>query len=389
MTLLSRIIKRKPQGEVSFPPVRREKTREKGRYEIWINNHRWNKRVEAWCKNQLEKFTYRPTVGILMQCAGPKEELLQESLATIFHQAYPVSELSIVDRGSPDPGIRALLQEVGKDPRVKISYQKAAARDIEAIAKIMKKAEAEWILLMGAEDLLEPNALYNMVATLQDTVEIDFVFSDSDMIDDQGLRFDPQFKPVWAVGAAYPLGYYQHPVLLSRRLVEKLKGYERVSYLMEEGILLDEASNHSRYVLKAPGILYHARSRGRKNEKPPEPVNNVLMNENLVVANGVIQIDTSARQCSEPKVPLKILWAIDSLEQDDGELVWFHYLRYLAAESRHQFEVVSLKDGPMRANYERISRVHIASQGVRDQVGVAGVTHSVVPPAHERPVCKV
>jgi glycosyltransferase involved in cell wall biosynthesis len=167
---------------------------------------------------------------------------------------------------------------------------------------------------------------------------------------------------VWAVGASYPLGYYQHPVLLSRRLVEKLKGYERVSSLMEEGTLLDEASNHSRYVLKAPGIPYHARARGLRNEKPPEPVHNVLMNENLVMKNGVIQIDTLARQRSEPRVPLKILWIIDSLDRDDGEMVWFHYLRYLSAESRHRFRVVTLKDGPMRQTYEKICPVHIASE---------------------------
>jgi len=183
------------------------------------------------------------------------------------------------------------------------------------------------------------------------------------MIDDNGLRFDPQFKPVWAVGAHYPLGYYQHPVILHDRLVKKLKGHEKICALMDDGTLLDDASNHSRFVVQAPGILYHGRSRGRKNEKPPAPVDNVLLNENLRVENGQIRIDPLLRSKAEPKVPLRILWTLDSLERDDAPISLFHYVRYLTQESGHRFSVVALKDGPLRTAYEKICPVAIASEG--------------------------
>jgi|GEM_PF-6039767 len=364
MALFSRIRRRDQSGEspVRFSPVLKNVTRGDENYAIWAHQHRWTKRNERWCRERLLKFTYRPTVGILMQSVNPRNQFFQESLSSIFNQVYPFHELSIVDRGSKDPKVREMLESVAQDPRIKITYQKGSERDISAIAKIMKKSEAEWILLMGAEDVLEINTLYNMIATLQNTVEIDFVFSDSDLIDEDGIRYDPQFKPIWAVGSHYQLGYYQHPVLLSARLVEKLRGHERVSQLMEEGTLLDDASNHSRYVLQAPGILYHGRAHGMKNEKPPEPQNNVLINEHLIEKDGKIVINTLRRAMSEPKVPLSILWAIDSLERDDGPAVWFHYLRYLSKESGHQFSVVSLKDGPMRPEYEKICPVTIVPE---------------------------
>ena len=354
-------------GQVSFPLVLKQETRGNEAYSTWIRNHRWNSRTERWCKIQLETIAYQPRVGVLMQCANPNLEFLRESLASIVNQIYPFHELSIVDRGSSDPRIRTLLGQVEADPRVKISYQKGSERDIEAIAQIMKKSASEWILLMGAEDILEPNALYNMVGSLQNSTEIDFVFSDSDMIDDNGLRFDPQLKPVWAVGAHYPLGYYQHPVLLHDRIVKKLKGHERICALMDEGTLLDEASNHSRFVAQAPGILYHGRSRGRKNETPPEPLNNVLLNENFQVENGQINIDILLRGKAEPKVPLNILWVLDSLERDDAPIVLFHYARYLAKDSGHRFAVVARKDGPLRSAYEKICTVTIASEDLIDE----------------------
>ncbi|MCI0605722.1 glycosyltransferase [bacterium] len=364
MPLFSRILRKSSGGgtAVQFPLVLKNVTRGDDRYAIWAHQHRWTGRNEKWCRRQIEKFQDRPTVGILMQSINPKVEFFRQSLSSIFNQIYPFHELSIVDRGSTDPEAKKLLESIEKDPRVKVNYQKGSVRDITAIAKIMKRAEAEWILVMGAEDVLEPNTLYNMVATLQNSVEIDFVFSDSDLIDEQGTRLDPQFKPVWAVGSHYPVGYYQHPVFLSSRLVDKLKGHERVSQLMEEGVLLDEASNHSRYVLQAPGILYHARSHGFKHEKPPDPVSNVLINENLIQEDGKILINIQKRARSEPKVPLNILWAIDSLDRDDGPAVWFHYLRYLSKESGHKFSVLSLQDGPMLAEYEKLCPVLVTNE---------------------------
>ena len=358
MALFSRILKKTAArtGSIQFPIVLKNVTKGDERYAIWAHQHRWTPRNEQWCRKQMGKFAYRPTVGILVQSRNPRLDFFQECLSSIFNQVYPFHELSIVDRGSTDQKVRELLDAIEKDSRVTVNYQKGTERDVQAIAKIMKKAEAEWILLMGAEDVLEPFTIYNMIATLQDTVEIDFVFSDSDLLDEQGIRFAPQFKPIWAVGSHYPLGYYQHPVLLSARLVEKLKGYENVSALMEEGTLLDDASNYSRYVLQAPGILFHARAQEFKNEHPPDAVKNILLNTNLIEENGKIMIDTSRRVRSEPRVPLNIIWAIDSLERDDGPAVWFHYLRYLSQESGHNFTVLSLKDGLMRAEYERICK---------------------------------
>jgi glycosyltransferase involved in cell wall biosynthesis len=342
---------------LSFPLVLKEEAREEGPYSIWIKSHRWNPKNEAWSRNQVETFLYRPSIGILVQCNNPKEEFLRESLSTIFNQIYPFSELQIVDRGSANGEIRKMLEEVEMDPRVKVSFQKGRERDTEAIAKIMKKAQSEWLLLMGAEDVLEPNALYNMVAALQNTVDIDFVYADSDMIDDQGLRFDPQFKPIWAVGAHYPLGYYQHPILLHERLVKKLKGYEIVSKLMEEGSLLDEASNHSRFVIQAPGLLYHARLRGLKNEIPPAPVNNVLMNENYTIESDKPVIDTLIRNRAEPNTALKILWAVDSFDLEDGPIYLLNLARFLLKNTGHIFTILSTQEGPLSKLYQDIGRI--------------------------------
>lgn len=361
--MLSRFLKKARKDEPLkgvYPPVLKEKTRgDDPAYSVWVQNNRWTRRNQIWSLRQIERFEYRPTISILIQSSNPKESFLWESLSSIFNQVYPFHELFIVDRGSVDSEIKKRIEEAGADPRVKISFQKGSTRDTEAIARIMKKVTSEWLLLMGAEDILAPNALFNMVAVLQTNLEADFVYSDSDLIDDEGLLFDPQFKPIWAVGAHYPLGYYQHPVLLNDRLVAKLKGYERISVLMEEGTLLDEASNHSRWVAQAPGILYHARARGLKNEIPPKPVFNVFLNENLHFEEGQILINQEIRSRAEPSVPLNLLWIVDSLDLEDCPIFLWNLAKYLREHSGHQCITLATKDGPLRKLYERFSPVHV------------------------------
>jgi glycosyltransferase involved in cell wall biosynthesis len=377
MSLLSRIFKSGPEASniltgKTFSPVRTQEARDPGPYAEWIRNHQWNSRNENWCRNQIPKFKSQPTIGILMQSTNPRAEFLRESFSSIFNQVYPFHRLYVVDRGSQDKEVRKLIEEVEKDSRVKVSFQKGEERDTEAFARIMKKADSEWLFLIGAEDIIEPYTLYYMASYLQDQVEIDFVFGDSDLIDNNGLRFAPQFKPVWAVGASYPLGYYQHPILMSTRIVEKLKGYERVVSLMEEGSLLDEASNHGRYVIQVPGILYHARERGLKNEIPPQPVSNVLMNENLLKKGAEISIDTESRIAAEPSVPLKTLWILDSLDLEDGPSFLLHLARYLHHQSKHELTIISSRDGILRHHYENLGKVTIVkneselSQKIKD-----------------------
>lgn len=362
MSFISKIFKSAPTDlniltGKTFLPVIKQQARDPGPYAEWIQNHRWNSKNEEWCRTQIPRFKSQPTIGILMQSTNPRAEFLRESFSSIFNQVYPFHRLYVVDRGSEDQEVRKLIEEVEKDSRVRVSFQKGSERDTEAFARIMKKADSEWLFLMGAEDVIEPYALYYMAAYLQDQVEIDFVFGDSDLIDNNGLRFAPQFKPVWAVGASYPLGYYQHPILISRRIVEKLKGYESVVSLMEEGSLLDEASNHSRYVIQVPGILYHARERGLKNETPPPPVNNVLMSESLVQKGNEITFDTESRIAAEPAVPLKILWILDSLDLEDAPSFLLHLARYLHQQSRHELTIISTCDGLLRRHYENLGKV--------------------------------
>lgn len=357
MSILSKLIKRgqtAPVGSqtLTFPAVNKDRVRENDRYAEWVRNHKYTPQMKAWCEKQMAQFSSRPQIGILMQCQNPREPFLRESLATAFNQIYPFVEFAIVDRGSADPQVRKLLSEVEVDARVKVSYQKGTERDVTAIAKIMKTRSAEWLLLMGAEDVLEPYTLFNMAAALQNTHEVDFVFSDSDLLDDEGYRIEPQFKPQWALGAHYPYGYYQHPVLLHNRVAVKMQGFERVSLYMEKGELLDEASNHSKQAIQAAGILYHGRKHGLKNEVPPPATASVLMNENLIEEKGHVVIDTEVRAMTEPLVPLRILWLLDSLDRDEKAEVLLAIVRYLVKKSAHQFTIVALKDGTIRKDYE-------------------------------------
>ena len=142
MSFISRLFKTPVQAQEiltgkTFLPVRKEEARDPGPYAEWIKNHRWNSKNENWCRDQIPRFKSQPTIGILMQSTNPRAEFLGESFSSIFNQVYPFHRLYVVDRGSHDNEVRKLIEEVEKDSRVKVSFQKGVERDTEAIARIM------------------------------------------------------------------------------------------------------------------------------------------------------------------------------------------------------------------------------------------------------------
>ncbi|HSP06046.1 MAG TPA: glycosyltransferase family 4 protein, partial [Acidobacteriota bacterium] len=89
----------------------------------------------------------------------------------------------------------------------------------------------------------------------------------------------------------------------------------------------------------------------------PPPVWNVFMNENYSKKGDEILIDPETRICSQPRVPLKILWLIDSFDAGDAEFHVYYLARYFTREYKHQIYFFSTRDGAMRKLFEGFSRV--------------------------------
>ena len=174
-------------------------------------------------REQSERFSFRPLVSIVVPTYCTGESVLREMIQSVLGQTYDNWELILVDGSDANPdGSNVALD--GNDAR---SESGAAADSIPRIQGIaesyhcdrihyhklernlgisantnegFRHAKGEYIALLDHDDLLAPNALYEMVKCVnlrrkQGEIPL-MIYSDEDKVTEDGsLHFEPHFKP--------------------------------------------------------------------------------------------------------------------------------------------------------------------------------------------------
>ena len=132
-------------------------------------------------------------------------------------------------------------------------------------------AEGEYIGLLDCDDILSPNALYEMVKKLNEDAEYDFIYSDEDMLTEDGkTRYNPVFKTEWAPDTFMSVMYTNHFSIFKRSIAMEIGGY-RVGYEGSQDYdFVLRFTEKTRKIGHVSKILYHWRSRAESVASNPE-----------------------------------------------------------------------------------------------------------------------
>ncbi len=117
-----------------------------------------------------------------------RAEFLLEALDSIRAQTYKKTQIIVVDDGSTD-NTRELVSAM---PDVKYVYQ-ANQRQAAARNAGLKYATGEYLCSLDSDDIWKPQFLERSLEALQ-TLDVDFVFSNSANIDPSGKRYRSFFE---------------------------------------------------------------------------------------------------------------------------------------------------------------------------------------------------
>ena len=207
-----------------------------------------------------------PLISIVMPVFNPPPDHLRAAIQSIQAQFYPRWELCIADDASTDPAIGALLHAAqAEDARIKISWRERNGHISAASNSAFALATGAFVAFVDHDDLLAPDALYEVVAHIADRPAADIIYSDEDHIDDDGRRSTPYFKPDWDPELMLGQNLINHLGVYRRSLVEQVGGF-RVG--MEGGqdydlALRAVAETTPDRIVHIPRILYHWRQRGQ------------------------------------------------------------------------------------------------------------------------------
>ncbi|GAC1495046.1 MAG: hypothetical protein NVS1B13_25400 [Flavisolibacter sp.] len=186
------------------------------------------------------------------------DKFLRECLDSVLIQSYEKWELCIADDCSTSKTVVNTIQEyISKDERIKLFKRKTNGHISLATNSAIDIAQGEFIALLDHDDLLWPNALYEVVRAINKNPKVDLIYSDEDKVDESGINHTyPFFKPEWSPEFLESCNYITHFSCARRELITQIgsfrKGYEGAQD-WDLFIRLGEKTNN---IIHIPKILY-------------------------------------------------------------------------------------------------------------------------------------
>lgn len=172
-----------------------------------------------------EVFSYQPLISILVPVYNVADEYLIACIESVRSQTYKNWELCIADDCSTQKSVRAVLERYENTEKVKICYRTENGHISKCTNSALEMATGEFVGFLDCDDLLSPNALYEIVKALNENPKLDFIYSDEDKIRADGSgRHNPHFKPDWSPDTLMSFMYTSHFSVYRTSITRELGG---------------------------------------------------------------------------------------------------------------------------------------------------------------------
>jgi len=197
-------------------------------YRLWLEQHRLSPAQIEVCLEDIRTFARTPVISVLMPVFNTDAGWLTAAVESMRAQIYPRWELCLVNDASTKAHIAPLLATfVASDPRIKLKSLATNEGISGASNHALALASGEFVGLLDHDDRLAPEALYEVVRRLNTDPTIDFVYTDHDLYDSNGVRRSPFFKPDWSPDLLLSMNYITHFSVYRRELVERVGGFRK------------------------------------------------------------------------------------------------------------------------------------------------------------------
>ncbi|OQX19233.1 MAG: hypothetical protein BWK76_05285 [Desulfobulbaceae bacterium A2] len=174
---------------------------------------------------EVAALTLKPRISIITPVYDTDPLLLRKCLCSVLYQAYPHWELCLVDDASPAPHVRAILEEFAAlDGRIRVSFLSENQGIAGASTHGLAMAGGDYVAFLDHDDELRLDALYEMARAINET-GADFLYSDEDLVDQEGRYLESFAKPDWNPELLLCHNYITHLLVARRDLVGQVGGF--------------------------------------------------------------------------------------------------------------------------------------------------------------------
>ncbi len=243
-------------------------------YAPWYEKHKVTASQLQKQTEDVSRWEQKPLVSICVPLYKTKETDLEQMIASVQAQSYPNWELCLAD-GTPDESVeKKVKQWCEKDNRIVYKHLEQNLGIADNTNAAFAMAKGEWIGLLDHDDILAPDALYEVLAAAglnpvqasgvwkPGTVlkEAEAVYTDEDKVSVEGTEhFQPHFKPDYNFDLLHSNNYITHFFVVKRAIVEAVGGFRKEFDGAQDYDFILKCTRAAKHTAHVPRILYHWR----------------------------------------------------------------------------------------------------------------------------------
>jgi len=172
------------------------RAQERADYAPWIDRYDAmtpNRRDEV--RQHIERMNHLVRFSVFISVRSKDGASWRGAAASVCRQLYPHWSLYLICEASEAESMKAITEMADSDPRILAGVVGAA--DGQLLKPALATLDGNWAIFLSPHDLLAEHALFWWADALNRQPELKLIYADEDMIDAQGVRSAPHFKPDW------------------------------------------------------------------------------------------------------------------------------------------------------------------------------------------------
>jgi glycosyltransferase involved in cell wall biosynthesis len=264
-------------------------------YKDRMDYDKWFRRRRATAKTLEEQrqhgFNYSPTISILIPAYNTPVDLLKKTIGSVQAQSYENWQLCIAFAGDDNAPAFEVLKRYQEDKRIKVRFLDENQGISENTNRALELADGDYIALFDHDDLLEADALFEIVKAINENLDALAFYTDEDKYDPEEKRFvDPNLKPEFDIDLLRSCNYITHFLVVRSDLMGELGGLRKEYDGAQDYDLILRIAEKAGMIQHIPRILYHWRMMVGSTALAPE-------SKNYAYTSGVKALNDHLRRC--------------------------------------------------------------------------------------------
>lgn len=216
------------------------------------------------------EFSVQPLISIVVPTYQTPIPFLKDMIDSVRKQSYEKWELCIADGSlngdENDTKVIRVREELNRysmeDKRIKVVYLEENQGIAENTNQALALATGEYIGLFDHDDMLTPDALYEIVKAINE-YDYDVLYTDEDKISEDSHDYKkPVFKPDYSPELLCANNYITHFFVAKKSIVDRLGGFRKEYDGSQDYDFIFRCVELAKKVGHVSKVLYHWRMHG-------------------------------------------------------------------------------------------------------------------------------